>query len=52
MNQIKIETKTSSNSITFLNETKNNVFKAAILLITVMYLYYCVIYSVYWYIIK
>ncbi len=52
MNQIQVETKVSSNSTTYLNETKRKVFKAGILLIAVIYLYYCAIYSVYWYLIK
>ncbi|MGB9978134.1 hypothetical protein [Methanobacterium sp.] len=46
-----IQTKTSS-SVTFLGETKKNMLKAAIVFIAVMYVHYCVIYSVYWYLIK
>ncbi|WP_176720285.1 hypothetical protein [Methanobacterium sp. A39] len=49
MNQM--QTKTSS-SVTFLGETKKNILKAAVLFIAVMYVYYCAIYSVYWYLIK
>ncbi|WP_179288740.1 hypothetical protein [Methanobacterium bryantii] len=46
-----MQTKTSS-SVTFLGETKKNILKAAVLFIAVMYVYYCAIYSVYWYLIK
>jgi len=44
-------TKTSS-SVAFLGETKKNMLKAAVLFIAVIYVYYCAIYSIYWYLIK
>lgn len=51
MNQIHVGTKINS-SISFFTKAKLEVFKAIILLIAVLYLYYCAIYSVYWYLIN
>ncbi len=51
MNQIKVRTRIRS-SRNFLSKTKLEIFKVIILLAAVMYLYYCAIYSLYWYLIK
>jgi|GEM_PF-6058552 len=51
MNQTPIKTNSTS-PVNFFSKRKLEVYKAIILLAAVMYLYYCAIYSVYWYLMK